>query len=218
MIAVFRKRYRLPQQFEIARFHRSGQVIDLIAGIIDVKLFLHIIAGCLHQIGQRTAECRAAAMTHMQRSGRIGADKLDLDFLPLSGGGIAICLTLIEDFLQQSVQPIRFQIKVDKAGAGDFRPIQPGHLQPGNYRFSNFSRVCLERPCRLHGKVGGKITKTLLRRSLQQNWRQLGFRQYCFVHGICCSPQHCSRQYFLYIHSRSSCDSASLIYANTCLL
>jgi len=58
--------------FEVTQPGRQTEDIHLTAGVIDVILARHIPAGECQQAGQRGAVGGAAAMTNVQRAGRIG--------------------------------------------------------------------------------------------------------------------------------------------------
>ena len=60
---------------------RARERIDLAAGIVDVIFARHGKAGIFQRAGQRIADDRAAAMPHVHRPGRVGADIFDIDRL-----------------------------------------------------------------------------------------------------------------------------------------
>ena len=201
VVAVFRELHGLPQKLQITGFDGGRQVVDLVAGVVDVEFFLDVVAGGTHQVGQSTAEGRAAAVSDVQRAGRVGADEFDLDLLPAAGLGVAVSVAGVEDFLQQLVQPVRFQIKIDKARSGDFRAVQPGKLDPAHDRFSDLPGIGLEGPGRLHGEIGGVVAKALLRRHFQKHFRQRALRQCAASNGRSRGPGDRAGQFFLYIHA-----------------
>ena len=201
VVAVFRELHSLSQELQIAGFHRSRQIVDLVAGVVDVEFFLDVVAGGAHQVGQGTAEGRAAAVSDMQRAGRVGADELNLDLLPAAGLGVTVSGAGVEDFLQQLMEPVRFQIKIDKTRSGDFRAVQPGKLDPPHDRLGDLPGIGLEGPGRLHGEIGGVVTEALLRRHFQKHFRQRALRQCAVAHGRRRGPGNRAGQFFLYIHA-----------------
>ena len=69
----------LAQRLPVAQVGRAGEHVDLRAGIVDVVLAGHLVAGEVEQPGKRIAEHRAAAMAHMHRAGRVGRDVFHVD-------------------------------------------------------------------------------------------------------------------------------------------
>ena len=57
------------------QLHRAGQVLDLIAGIVVIKLAMHRAALRFEQIAQRVAERGLTGVAGMQRAGGVGGDK-----------------------------------------------------------------------------------------------------------------------------------------------
>ena len=55
-----------------AQLGARGQRTNLHAGVVIVKLAVHIPALGLEQVANGVAQCGLTAMTHVQRSGRIG--------------------------------------------------------------------------------------------------------------------------------------------------
>ena len=136
----------------------------------------------------------------MQRAGRVGADEFNLDFLLAAGLRVAVGGSGIQDFLQQFVQPVRFEEKVDEARAGDFRPVQPGKFDAADHSFGDFTGVGLEGSGRLHGKIGGVVAEAFFRRHFQKHFRQRALRQCAVAHGRGRGPGDCAGQSFLYVH------------------
>ena len=121
VVSVFREFDFFSQQFQIPGVDRTGQVVHLVAGVIDIILLLHVVPCRLQQIGQSTAYRRAPSVSHMQRTGGIGADIFQLYLFVRRFGQIAIILPSFHDPCQHVVHPVRVQIKIDKTGPGNFR-------------------------------------------------------------------------------------------------
>ena len=66
-----------PQQLEIAQPDADREDVHLPAGIVDVVLAVHVVAGGLEQVGERRADRRPAAVADVQRAGRIRRHELD---------------------------------------------------------------------------------------------------------------------------------------------
>jgi hypothetical protein len=78
LVGVGREGHRLAEQFEIAQPGRDGEDVHLAAGVIDVVLARHLVAGEGQQRRQAGAVGGAAAMADMQRAGGIGGNEFDL--------------------------------------------------------------------------------------------------------------------------------------------
>ena len=78
VIAVFRD-IRFPsQQLQVAGIDRGGQVVHLIACVVDVIFCLHVAAGGAQQVDEGAAVRCAAAVADVKGTCRIGADIFDL--------------------------------------------------------------------------------------------------------------------------------------------
>ena len=98
VVTVFRKFDRFTQEFTVTRIDRFGEIVDLVARVVDVVLRLCRVAGGAQQVDQRTAERRAAAVTDMERSGGIGADVFDLNIFVAFFRQIAVVVTFTQNF------------------------------------------------------------------------------------------------------------------------
>src|SRR6516162_10151471 len=74
-----------PERLPVAQKRRTGERVDLCAGIIDVILAGHAKARERKQVGECVAEDRAAAMADMHGSGWIGGNVFDVDRGTLPG-------------------------------------------------------------------------------------------------------------------------------------
>ena len=74
----------LAQRLAVAQIGGAGEHVDLGAGIVDVVLAGHRVAGEGQQVRERIAEHGAAAMADMHRPGRVGRDVFDVDLLGLA--------------------------------------------------------------------------------------------------------------------------------------
>ena len=73
----------LAERLAVSEMHRAGERIDLRAGVVDIIFLGDPEAGRLEQPREAVADHGAAAMAHVQRTGRIGRDIFDVD--PLVG-------------------------------------------------------------------------------------------------------------------------------------
>jgi hypothetical protein len=76
LVAIRRKRELLGAQLEIAQPHAQCEDVHLPAGVVDVILALHAEADRSQQARERRAVRGLAAVTDVQRSGRIGGHEL----------------------------------------------------------------------------------------------------------------------------------------------
>ena len=65
-------RTRFAKRFAVAQVGRARQLLHLTARVVDVVFARHLVAGELHQVAERVAEHRAAAVPDVHRPCRIG--------------------------------------------------------------------------------------------------------------------------------------------------
>jgi len=70
--------------------HGSAQYLHLVADVIDIIFFLHVITQGPEDPGQGITGGGATTMAHMQGPGRIGADEFYLYFLFTAGRGAGV--------------------------------------------------------------------------------------------------------------------------------
>ena len=155
------------QQLQITGIHRSGQIVHLVASIIDVIFAFHIIAGGTQQIHHGTAHSGTTSVTNMQRTGGISAHIFHLNATQIIGRQITIIIAGGQNAGQQISCPILLQIEVDEAGASDFCLFHGSTVQIIHHCLSYLTGCTVQAASRLHGKIGSKITKFLLGRYLQ---------------------------------------------------
>ena len=183
MIAIFGEFDFLAQEFQITGIDGTRQIIHLIASIIDVVFAFHRVT-CRPQKVHKCRTCSsAAAMTDMQQPRGVGADVFHLNLRCIFFRQLAIAFARFKDFLEGIVEHIALQIKVQKARAGNLGMVEPVALDALHQFFCNLTRCLMEYACRLHGKVGSKITELLLGRYFQNNLGQFPFREYTISNG-----------------------------------
>src|SRR5262249_62243383 len=69
----------LAERLAVGQERRGCERVDLGAGVVDVVFARDLEAAEGEQVGERIAEYRAAAMTDVQRSGRVGGHVFDVD-------------------------------------------------------------------------------------------------------------------------------------------
>ena len=167
VIAVFRDFCRLAQQFQVAGIDGSGQVVHLVAGVVDVVFGLDVIARSPQEIDQGTAISGAAAVTDVERPCRVGTDVFDLDRVFFAQRCMAIGIAGSQDLFERIVNDVILQEEVDEAGTGDFRMVEPGIIHAVDDGLGNESRCFMGDAGRLHGNVAGEVAEFLLRRYFQ---------------------------------------------------
>ena len=125
----------LAQRLAVAQVGRARQRVDLGAGVVDVVLARHVVAGEREQIGERIAEHRAAAVADVHGTGRIGRHVLDVDPLALAEIGAAIGRALFQDRGNDALPEGRPEAHVEEA--------RPRHLDPLDVGIAlSFSASC----------------------------------------------------------------------------
>ena len=109
----------LAQRLAVAQMRRAGERVDLAAGVVDVVLARHCMAGEFEQPRQRIAHHRAAAMAHVHRPGRVGRDVLDIDPLARTHRRATIGAALRGDGGYLTAPGRVGQLEVDEAGTGN---------------------------------------------------------------------------------------------------
>ena len=77
-VAVFGQRGLAAERLQVAGEQGAPEQLRLRAGVVDVVLALHVVAGGVEHGGQRVAEHRASPVADLQRPGRVGGDEFDL--------------------------------------------------------------------------------------------------------------------------------------------
>ena len=145
-----------------ARLRAGRQRVDLHAGIVVIKLTVHVPALAGVELANRVAQGSLTAVAHVQRAGRVGRDKFDQHLLVCRNRLDAVALPGGQHLAHGLLLGFGLEPEVDEAGAGDLDRINPalvrrqGH-QRGLQTFSELARVELERLGQLHGGRGGKV-------------------------------------------------------------
>jgi hypothetical protein len=155
----------LAQRLAVAQIGGTGQRIDLCAGIVDVVLAGHGVAGELQQVGERIAEHGAAPMADMHRPGRVGGDVFDVDLLAVADGGTAIVGPLLQDRHHHALPEGRHEAHVEEARAGYLDLLDVGiRFQLGGQLVGDVARLHLGRLGQHHGSVAREVAVRCLAR------------------------------------------------------
>src|SRR5215213_93327 len=152
------------------------RLVDLDAGIIDVKLPGDGVPGPLEKRGDGIAQCRAASVPDVERAGRVGGDKLHVDL----ESGPPSCATVLcsgaEDLLVSIRQLIFGQPEVDEPRTGDLGPGDESgrEFQLLENALSSLPRVGPLSTGQHHGNVGGQVSVAGVPRALQNKVQTIG--------------------------------------------
>ena len=120
MVAIFREGDFFSKKFQIAGIDGKGQIMHLVARVIDVVFPCHIVTGGKHKVCQARANSGSAAMTHMKRPCRVGTHEFDLNLFACFFGKVPITLAFFKDPCKSFIEPVRFQIEIEEARTGHF--------------------------------------------------------------------------------------------------
>ena len=77
---------------QVAHSQTFAELLDLVAGIVDIKLAGHIVAGPVQHSGQTVAQSAAAGIAHVPGAGGVGRNELHVVLCALAVVGAAILL------------------------------------------------------------------------------------------------------------------------------
>ena len=117
-VALGRQRLVAAKQLHVAGIEGGGKKLELGAGVVDVELALHFVAGRLQHVGQGIAQHCVACAAVVDRAGRVGADKFDLPALAAATLDVAKRVAGLHDGCHLLLQPGIGEANVDKARTG----------------------------------------------------------------------------------------------------
>ena len=110
----------LAERLAVAKVHRTGERIHLRARVIDI-IFLGDAEACrLEQPREAVADDCAAAMAHMERTGRVGRDIFDVHPLVRADLRQAVLVAFAKDGPKLVAPRVRGQTDIDEARPRDF--------------------------------------------------------------------------------------------------
>ena len=185
LVGVLRQLHRRVIMLQIAHFQGSGELLNLIAGVVHIKLPLHIISGPIQHRCQAVADRAAPGVADMHRPGGIGRDELHQHTLALAVIRAAVILALRHQILQHSgIKPVA-QEEIDKAGTGDLCPVKHSVCQ-----IQSIHNGLGDHPGRLveclgtgHGHIGGVVAVLALLGHFDNKGRQGCLVQHTVRHG-----------------------------------
>ncbi len=157
-VAVARECETLAEALEVAQPHTDREDLHLPAGVVDVVLAVHGIAGRIEQVGERGTERGVPAVAHVQRSRGVRRDELDDHALPGALLAPAIGRAEVEHAQQFQVPRGRREMEIDEARASDFDfRDELTRRQRVHDRLGDVARLALRNPGKLHCRIGGEI-------------------------------------------------------------
>ena len=125
LVAVVREAQRHARELVVTEPHRDREDVHLAAGIVDVVLALHGVAGGLEQGRDGGAVGRAAAVAHVQRAVRVGRDELDRHRFERARLAVAVGFALVEHAADRRQAASLRDVEIQEPRAGD---VDLGHV------------------------------------------------------------------------------------------
>ena len=161
VVAVVRERDGVLSldELEVARLDGLAEQVDLIAGVVDVKLAPDIVARAVEHGRERVAEHAAARVADRHGPGRVGGYELHHDLFPVAVVHAAIVRAGFVHGSQHVLIPLVGQAEVQKArpcrlNGGKPRAVQ---LHVRDERLGDLAWGHVHGLGRRHGVVGGKV-------------------------------------------------------------
>ncbi len=173
-VAVFRERYVLPVQLQIAGLQGISEDFNLIAGIIYVEFPFHFITSPVQNIGQGVSDGAPSGIAHMQVAGGIGTDELHLHALSATII-IAISIAQVVNQAGNGIKPAIIQENIYKTRTSYLHLLQTLNIVRSNHihnQLSQFTGSHANFPGHQHGYIAGKITVAFFPRDFYNEIRQ----------------------------------------------
>ena len=104
---------------QVAHSHRLTEDVHLRTVVVNVVLALHVEVGVLEHVAQRVADGGPATVAHVQRTGGVGRDELDLGAQAVAHVDLAPVVARLDDGTEDLVVGSGVEVEVDEAGASD---------------------------------------------------------------------------------------------------
>jgi len=170
---------------QVAHRQTFAELLDLVAGVVDIELTGHIVAGPVQHSGQTVAQRAAAGVTHVHGAGGVGRNELHIVLCALAVVGAAILLAGAGT--QHNTCPEALgQEQVDEAGTGNLHLGENAVLKGGQMCQQG---VCdhlgslAPGACTRHGEVGGDIAVLHVGGNLHDKGGQFCLGQGAVCHG-----------------------------------
>ena len=171
-------------QLQVADGQALAELLDLVAGVVDIELAGDIAAGPIQAGGQTVTQGTAAGVTHVHGAGGVGGNELHVILFAGTGVGAAV-FRVGAGGADSAGEPILTQEQVDEAGAcnvhaGEQRAVQ---VQLGGDSLSDLAGCLMESTRTGHGNVGCYVTVFDVRRDLDDEIGQFRGGQVAIGHG-----------------------------------
>ena len=160
------------------------ELVDLIAGVVDIELTGHVVAGPVEHGGKAVAQNAAACVAHVHRAGGVGGNELDHDLFRLCSLGAAVVFAHLEYTADGLLVPALVQGKVHEARACDGHGVEDAalELEVRDDALCDLARRHVQRLCALHGKGGRPVAVGGILRGLYCDRRDAALGQFA-----CCN-------------------------------
>ena len=147
------------RELVIARVDGRSELLDLVAGVVDIELAADFVTGKAQNVCQRIAQHAAAGVAQVHGTGGIGRDELDVDPLARTVADVTVSHALFADAAEHFAVPALRQAEVDEAGAGDGDRGEEASVQRAvrGERFGDPARRKMQRAGTDHGVIGGVV-------------------------------------------------------------
>ncbi len=108
----------------VAREQRRGERVELVAGVVQVVLAVHLGALRGEQVGDRVADRDPAPAAGVERAGRVRRDELEVDALAGQRSAWPYRSPCATTARSTSCSQVGREVEVDEARAGDLDPLE----------------------------------------------------------------------------------------------
>ena len=139
---------------------RRGERVELVPGVVQVVLAVHLGALRREQVGERVTHCDPTPATGVDRPGGVDGHELEVDPVPGTNAAVPVLVTLPDDAEQHLVQPGGSEVEVDEPGALDLDPLQVRRsfrLQRDDDLVGDLARWLADGLGELHRDVRGEV-------------------------------------------------------------
>ena len=102
-----------------AREQRETELVELVAGIVEVVLAVHFGTLRREQVRDRVADRDPSPAARVQRAGGVGGDELEVDPLPAQRLRASVAVAGRDGLAQHIVGPRRIELEIDESGPRD---------------------------------------------------------------------------------------------------
>ena len=171
-------------QLQVADGQALAELFDLVAGVVDIELPGHVIAGPVQAGSQAVAQGAAPGVAHMHGAGGIGGNKFHV--VAFAGAGVGAAVFRVGAGRPQNAgEPLLSQEQVDEAGARDVHPGKQGAVQVqfGGDGLGDLAGRFVEGPGAGHGQVGRHVAVLHVGGNFHNKVRQVRLGQGAVRHG-----------------------------------